>query len=372
VPNGIPLNTSDQKNKNSHVSPVASEINCETSEIEEGVLQLPVDFNRTASSESDFASLSITTAVSTTVHSLSLAWCILLSKYLTCSEQTTGTLKVLVSKLRRTETKVQSQWHTLSFGTDLSEATVAIDHILQDSRCLKSLPIAEPNLGHRAALTLVSSASGSSFSAKKRDALSLLSDVDLQFSAIDLHLVISSADQGTLSASLVYDRQTFLPATISRFAGHLQRIVEQVTTTLPNSLLDIDLLTQAERSWLGLVAHGSNRPSPALLLVQSFEIYAKNEPNSIALSYRDQKLTYGQTNERANQLAHFLVAKGVCSKRFIIVCLEPGIEIIIALLAIWKAGGVYVPLDPTYPSLRVSAMVNEIEPYLVITQRKTI
>ena len=100
-----------------------------------------------------------------------------------------------------------------------------------------------------------------------------------------------------------------------------------------------------------------------------FELAASTAPAATALRFRDQRLSYAELNARTNQLARHLAARGVGAESRVVVCVEPGFEIIIALLAILKVGAVYVPLDPSFPPARIQIMLADTRPALVLTQR---
>jgi amino acid adenylation domain-containing protein len=105
---------------------------------------------------------------------------------------------------------------------------------------------------------------------------------------------------------------------------------------------------------------------------ESFERWASATPDAIAVRYRDQSLSYAELNRRANQLAHRLGARGIGAEHRVIVCLEPSLDIAVALLGILKAGAVYVPLDPTYPAPRIEAILGDTQPSLVLSRRDVI
>ena len=98
-----------------------------------------------------------------------------------------------------------------------------------------------------------------------------------------------------------------------------------------------------------------------------FELWANAVPNATALRFREQALSYGELNAKANQLVHWLKASGVGAEDRVVVCVDPGFEIIVALLAVLKLGAVYVPLDPSYPSARVQLMLDDTQPSIVVT-----
>ncbi|MFP2934479.1 amino acid adenylation domain-containing protein, partial [Pyxidicoccus sp. 3LG] len=100
-----------------------------------------------------------------------------------------------------------------------------------------------------------------------------------------------------------------------------------------------------------------------------FEQQAALRPNAIALEFGQQRLTYAQLDARANQLANLLKAHGTGPDALVAVCLERSVELIVTLLAILKAGGAYVPLDASYPARRLTQMLEDAPPRLLITSR---
>jgi amino acid adenylation domain-containing protein len=106
---------------------------------------------------------------------------------------------------------------------------------------------------------------------------------------------------------------------------------------------------------------------PQVCAHELFERQAARNPAAIAVTFRENNLTYGELNARANQLAHRLRRGGVCANVLVGVCLQRCPDLVVALLAVWKAGGAYVPLDPSYPQERLSFMVQDAEPLMVLT-----
>ena len=82
---------------------------------------------------------------------------------------------------------------------------------------------------------------------------------------------------------------------------------------------------------------------------QLFEEQVKKTPDSIAVVFEDEQVTYRELNTRSNQLAHYLSALGVAPERLVAICLERSVEMIVSILAVLKAGAAYVPIDPNYP-----------------------
>ncbi|WP_133822080.1 non-ribosomal peptide synthetase, partial [Tahibacter aquaticus] len=104
------------------------------------------------------------------------------------------------------------------------------------------------------------------------------------------------------------------------------------------------------------------------LVHQLFEAQAAREPAAAALRFEGEQLSYAQLNARANQLAHRLLALGVKPDDRVAVCMQRSVELVVALLAVLKAGAAYVPLDPDYPSDRLAYLLGDCTPVAVLTQ----
>jgi len=89
------------------------------------------------------------------------------------------------------------------------------------------------------------------------------------------------------------------------------------------------------------------------------QLQANAAPNAVALLSGDRRVTYGEMNARANQLAHYLRSLGIGPDVPVAICIERSVDLPIAALAVLKAGGAYLPLDPTYPSRRLSMLLED-------------
>ncbi|MEV7190168.1 AMP-binding protein, partial [Kitasatospora sp. NPDC093102] len=103
-----------------------------------------------------------------------------------------------------------------------------------------------------------------------------------------------------------------------------------------------------------------------------FEEQAARTPDAPAVVHHDTTLTYRQLNERANRLAHHLIDQGVTTDTLVAICLDRGVDMITALLAVLKAGGAYVPLDPDTPATRLAFMLEESATPLVLTHSRLV
>ncbi|MCI0998379.1 AMP-binding protein, partial [Pseudomonas corrugata] len=95
-------------------------------------------------------------------------------------------------------------------------------------------------------------------------------------------------------------------------------------------------------------------------------------PDAVAVLHGDQRLSYGELNGQANRLAHYLRKQGVRPDSRVAICVERGLDMVVGLLAILKAGGGYVPLDPAYPADRIAYMLEDSAPAVVLVQTATL
>ncbi|WP_421655811.1 amino acid adenylation domain-containing protein [Leptothermofonsia sp. ETS-13] len=183
----------------------------------------------------------------------------------------------------------------------------------------------------------------------------------------DLHLLIFQQGQA-ISGLLKYNANLFKPDTIKRVSGHLQVLVEGMLSEQSWAIAQLPLLTQAESHQLRVEWASIPAPYPQNPIHRKIEVHAVQQPDAIALTFKDQHLTYAELNQRANQLAHYLISAGVGAETRVAVCVQPSLEVLVALLGVFKAGGVYVPLDPTYPIDRLSVILEDTQPRVLLTQ----
>ncbi|MBW3656973.1 MAG: amino acid adenylation domain-containing protein, partial [Gemmatimonadetes bacterium] len=182
-------------------------------------------------------------------------------------------------------------------------------------------------------------------------------DTDSAHAKFDLSLAVTATRQG-LRGGLVYSTDLFERGTIVQMLGHLERVLEQVAREPDRTLSRLELLGDAERATVLEEWNRTERPYPRGVCVHElFEAQARERPDAPALVWGGTALTYRELEARANQLAHHLVRLGVGPEARVGVLLERGVELIVSLLAVLKAGGCYVPLDPGYPAERLRLML---------------
>ncbi len=190
------------------------------------------------------------------------------------------------------------------------------------------------------------------------------------FDRTNYPLTIVALPGRELVLQALYDRQRFDDDAIERLLSHLETLLGNFIIAPHPSLDTIELLTERERRQLLVEWNQSARESPLqnLCIHELFEAHAAGTPDAVALVCDHERLTYRELNERANSLAHHLQSIGVGADALVAILLQRSVEMIVALLAVLKAGGAYLPLDPLYPQERLAFMLDDASASVLLTQ----
>ncbi|MFC5743653.1 amino acid adenylation domain-containing protein, partial [Dyella tabacisoli] len=170
-----------------------------------------------------------------------------------------------------------------------------------------------------------------------------------------------------LKLNFSYRPDVFSLLQVRRIAERYARILDAFATDLDRPVGRIELLDPSERRpWLD--GNATAQPVDELCLSTLFEQQVARSPAAIAAIFEDQRLSFAQLNERANRLAHLLIADGVGPETLVAVALPHSLDLITALLAVLKAGGAYLPLDIEYPADRLAFMLEDARPICVLTR----
>ncbi|MBP5974298.1 amino acid adenylation domain-containing protein [Brasilonema sp. CT11] len=184
----------------------------------------------------------------------------------------------------------------------------------------------------------------------------------------DLSLIFRETLQG-LIGEWEYATDLFEPTTIQRMAGHFEVLLQAIVDNPRQPINTLPLMTAAEVLQLQCWNQTQIEYPEDKTLVDLFEQQVKKNPHNIALVFESQSLTYQQLNQKANQLAHYLIQNHqIQPDTLISICVERSIEMIIGLLGILKAGGAYVPIDPNYPKQRIGFMLEDSGTSVLLTQ----
>ncbi|WAC73173.1 amino acid adenylation domain-containing protein [Roseateles sp. SL47] len=185
----------------------------------------------------------------------------------------------------------------------------------------------------------------------------------------DLSLALSETPEG-LSATLSYASALYEPSSIQRLEGYLQAVLRGLVEDPTQRVSELALLSAAQRRQVLEEFNATARAYPQDELIHElFEEQVRARPQATALVYEQQQLSYGELNERANQVAHRLVQLGIRPDDRVAICMQRSVEMVVGLLGILKSGAAYVPLDPAYPAARLAYMLGDSEPGAVLTQQ---
>src|SRR6266700_524520 len=192
-------------------------------------------------------------------------------------------------------------------------------------------------------------------------------EAGLQTSKFDLTMIVDESDQGKIA--LNYCTDLFEPETVARMLRHYAQLLKAVVENPAQRVWDLPLLTDAETAKLVQWNHTGRACERDRNAAELFEECAARMPNAVAVEYQGQELTYEELNRRSNRLAHHLRELGVRAEQRVAICLERGVEMVVGLLAVLKAGGAYIPLDPEYPQEHLRHVLQDSAPLVLLTLR---
>ncbi|MFV0920461.1 amino acid adenylation domain-containing protein, partial [Ralstonia nicotianae] len=206
----------------------------------------------------------------------------------------------------------------------------------------------------------------------KLDGLTIEHLADESYTAkFDLSLALREHD-GRIAGSLDYATALFDRETIERYLGYLQRLLKAMVENDSQQVSRIALLDEDERVRLLESWNETAAAYPDASTIHGlFEAQVRRTPEAIAVVHEGQQVSYAELNARANRVAHALIGLGVGPDARVGLCAERSVELVVGLLGILKAGGGYVPLDPSYPQDRLAYMLEDSAPVAVLAQSNT-
>jgi len=188
-------------------------------------------------------------------------------------------------------------------------------------------------------------------------------------SKFDMALLLQESGE-RIEGVVEYATALFEQATVERYLGYFTRLLqgmvagdEQVVECLP--ILPDEEWEEVVHEW-----NDAEAEIPRGCVHELFEEQVERTPEAVALDYEGQQLTYAELNRRANRRAQYLRGWGVGAETRVGVCLERSLEMVVTMLGILKAGGVYVPLDAEYPGERLEWMMKDAAIGMVVTERR--
>jgi amino acid adenylation domain-containing protein len=196
-----------------------------------------------------------------------------------------------------------------------------------------------------------------------------LESVALEQQIAQFDLTLMAADAGrSLSLSLQYNTDLFDGPTVEKMLRHFEALLGDAAARPQSPVSELRLMDEDERRRILVQWNdtgkdfGSHKP-----IQQLFEEQVARTPDAPALVFEDERLTYAELNAHANRLAHRLRRLGVGPETRVALCMERSPEMVVAILGVFKAGGAYLPLDPSYPRERLAFMLEDSRAPVLLT-----
>ncbi|WP_259473809.1 non-ribosomal peptide synthetase, partial [Pseudomonas syringae] len=199
----------------------------------------------------------------------------------------------------------------------------------------------------------------------------LLATVEQQSQVSKFDLSLNLGEQGdALFGTLDYATALFDEATVQRYCGYFEQLLRTLVNNQQVVLADIPLVGQQEREYLleSLNASAVNLPQGQTIHAL-IEARAEGTPEAVAARVGEQSLSYAQMNRQANSLAHHLISLGVRPDDRVAVVARRGLDTLVSLLAVLKSGACYVPVDPAHPDERISYLLTDSAPAVVLAEQ---
>ncbi len=193
------------------------------------------------------------------------------------------------------------------------------------------------------------------------------------FEQSNYSLVLKVFPEKSLELILIYDANRFESGTIARILGSLETILQGFVENPHSTIASLPLLAQAEQHQLLVEWNKSQTAYPQDVCIHDlFQEQVQKNPDAIAVAFESQYLTYRELNQKANCLARHLQSLGVGADVCVGILLERSFEMVVGILGILMAGGVYVPLDPNYPQERLTYILQDTKATILLTQQKLV
>ncbi|QKV72487.1 amino acid adenylation domain-containing protein [Amycolatopsis sp. Hca4] len=174
-------------------------------------------------------------------------------------------------------------------------------------------------------------------------------------------------DLNLTADGLRYRADVLEESTVEHMLGHLGHLLAEATERPQWPVDRLALLAAEERHEILAGWNATNLATPPATFPELFAARVRENPDAVALVFEDEELTYAELDARANRLAHVLIGRGAGPERVVALAVPRSIEMIVAELAVLKAGAAYLPLDQDYPAERIAFMVSDARPVCVVT-----
>ncbi|HVI46052.1 MAG TPA: non-ribosomal peptide synthase/polyketide synthase [Chitinophaga sp.] len=181
-----------------------------------------------------------------------------------------------------------------------------------------------------------------------------------------LEVIVGVADE--ITVIFKYNDSVLSTSAVKVIAGHFEQLLSQITLQSHLTIGDLNPLTAAEQTLLLETFNAKQVAYPhEKNVVTIFEEQVKARPDAVALVYESRTMTYRDVDEAANRIAHLLQHHNVHADTLVGICLEKGLNMLLGILGVWKAGGAYIPFDPAYPAERMRYMLSDTGTNIILS-----
>ncbi|ARU60334.1 non-ribosomal peptide synthetase [Tumebacillus avium] len=193
-------------------------------------------------------------------------------------------------------------------------------------------------------------------------------EVNAGTSRYDLTLFLTETESGALSGIFEYNTGLFKRETMERMQENFVTLLESIVAEAAQKISELPIVSEGQRAQLAAWNDNSVEFPSHRVLHELIEEQVQKTPHLAAAVYQEQEITYLELEERANKLAHALIKQGVGPDRVVGVCVQRSLELVIALYAVLKAGGAFLPLDPEAPLQRLKGIIEDSQAVVCLTQ----
>ena len=171
-----------------------------------------------------------------------------------------------------------------------------------------------------------------------------------------------------IEGNITFDTNFYRYETIQRMASHFLTLLQSIHSDPSLNLGLLNIIPKEEETLLLETFNNTESPLPyGKTVLDLFEQQVVNNPNALAVEFEGENLSYQQLDVQSNQLAHFLIKNRIKPESLVPICMDPSLEMIIAILGILKAGRPYVPIDHTYPNERIEFILSDTNASFILT-----
>ncbi len=191
--------------------------------------------------------------------------------------------------------------------------------------------------------------------------------VRVDFAKFDLALAVRERFEGGIEGDFEFNTDLFERGTVEAFGQRLVGVLAAVAADPKRPISQLDVMVPGERDRLVIEHNATPTAGDADTVPALFRQRVAEAPDATAVVFEGEQLTYAELDDRSNRLARLLIASGAGAERLVALGLPRSIDLVVAQLAVLKAGAAYLPVDPDYPSERIAYMLGDAKPALLLT-----